>query len=58
MNYELAKQPKDAGFPIPSYPEWALNMDGPMGAVEYRDKYVPNLSEPIPPPYPSLLLPM
>jgi hypothetical protein len=45
MTSELAKQLKDAGFPIKPYPEWALQMDGPMGEAEYRENYRPTLSE-------------
>jgi hypothetical protein len=45
MNSELAKQLRDAGFPIKPYPQWGIKMDGPMGEVEYRERYVPTLSE-------------
>lgn len=45
MTYELAKQLKDAGFPIPDCPAWIINGDGPMGAVIWKDKYIPTLSE-------------
>jgi hypothetical protein len=45
MKEELAKKLKDAGFPIPECPAWIINGDGPMGAVIWKDKYIPTLSE-------------
>jgi hypothetical protein len=29
MDYQLAKQLKNAGFPLNAYSKWAANMDGP-----------------------------
>jgi len=45
MNPPLVKQLKDAGFPIRRYPEWALEKDGLVPAVEWEKNYVPTLSE-------------
>ena len=46
MNYELAKQLKDAGFPLKQYPS---EYEGDAGANEFRDGnilfIVPTLSE-------------